>query len=292
MNSSIAYKFVKAGARRVVWKFDRILSLLGYSLIILDVENVRKLSFSRRTRIEEIEILLNKLRPVNNGWPLVLVGESTDGGYLIPDDLTDIGRCMSAGCDKNWTFEKSLYSSYAIKSSILDSIEKQPPDLDAHHNYLDKWLGNKNSAEEITFDEWINAHSSSQNLDLLLQMDIEGFEWQALGGISLEALSRFRIMSIEFHGIQNLHNEKLFKSLYAPTINKILLSFDVVHIHPNNCCGLHQFGALEFPNIFEITFHRKDRATKLDGYRDLPNALDIKNIPYNPEIFIKWSFQG
>jgi hypothetical protein len=122
-----------------------------------------------------------------------------------------------------------------------------------------------------------------------IRMDIEGFEWQALWDLSPEALARFRIMSIEFHGSQNLYNEKLFTNLYEPVINKILLSFDVVHVHPNNCCGLHKFGSLEFPNIFEVTFHRKDRATGISGFTELPNRLDVKNVPANPDIFITWS---
>ena len=289
MTSFYLYKLIKAATRRVIWRLDGFLSLIGFSLVILDVENLRKLSLSRRTPGEKIEYLLKRLRPVNNGWPLVRVGKSEDGGYLIPEDLADIGRCMSAGCDKNWTFEKSLHSSYGITSSILDSEDKRPFDLDECHKYLAKWLGNKNGTYEINFDSWVKEYSTDNNSDLILQMDIEGFEWQALSDVSLEVLGRFRIMTIEFHGSQNLFNKKLFKTLYEPTINRILLAFDVVHLHPNNCCGIRKFGNLEFPNIFEVTFHRKERAIEHFGFTELPNNLDVKNVPYNPEIFINWS---
>ena len=286
---TITYKIAKAAVRRIIWRLDRIFSVFNLSLIILDTENVHGLSFSRKSSNEEISTILHKFRPVLNGWPLVLVGGSRDGGYLLPTDLTNIGRCMSAGCDKNWSFEKSLYDSFAITSSILDSEDKRPPDLDARHRYTPKWLGKRTTNNTISFDDWVEKFSEAENSDLILQMDIEGFEWQAITDIDEKLLERFRIMSIEFHGTQNLYNNRLLKKVYGPAIEKILARFDVVHIHPNNCCGLQKFGSLEFPNVFEVTFHRKDRTNGILGYANLPNALDIKNVEANPEIFITWS---
>lgn len=289
MVKQLAFRIAKATTRRIIWRINIYLNFIGLSLIILDVENVRGLTLSRKTKVSQIELLLNKLRPVKNGWQLVRIGKSRDGSYLIPDDLNDIYKCMSAGCDKNWTFEKFLYSSYSIPSCILDSEDKRPLDLDPKHDYLAKWLGTKNGIGHITFESWIGMYSGQSDSDLILQMDIEGFEWQALANLSSDVLQKFRIMSIEFHGIQNLYNRNLFLNLYAPALEKILESFDVVHIHPNNCCGVHKFGTLEFPNIFEVTFHRRDRANGYHGYSDLPNNLDVKNVPTNPEIFIKWT---
>ena len=41
-------------------------------------------------------------------------------------------------------------------------------------------------------------------------------------------------------------------------LNKILKDFNVCHIHPNNCCGVHNFENLDIPSVLEITFLRKD----------------------------------
>jgi hypothetical protein len=288
VNIAFIHKLAKAAFRRLVWWFNRILKFINLSIIILDIENVRGLSLSKRASGEEIAIVLKKFRPVLNGWPLVLVGGSKDGGYLLPADLSNIGRCMSAGCDMNWSFEKSLFSSFSITSSILDSEDKRPRDLDERHHYTPKWLGEQVDNKTITFDAWIEEFSFGTNLDLILQMDIEGFEWQAILDIDEKLLQRFRIMSIEFHGTQNFYNRRLLSKVYAPAIDKLLTYFDVVHVHPNNCCGLHKFGSIDFPNVFEVTFHRKDRTKEILGYADLPNALDVKNVESNAEIFISW----
>jgi hypothetical protein len=282
-------KIVKAIIRRIIWKLNSLLTYFGFSLILLNVSDLRGLHLSRRTPTIEIQSLLNRLRPIKNGHELLRVGDTKDGGYLIPSDLEGIVRCLSAGCDLNWTFEKSLHSKYGIESSILDSEDKRPSDLGTEHTYVAKWLGNSDTDSTIKFNTWIAANSKNSNDDLLLQMDIEGFEWEALEKIDIESLRKFRIISIEFHSTQNLYNNKLFQSVYSPVIQKLLSLFDVVHIHPNNCCGATRYGDLEFPNIFELTLHRKNRSVGNLGYTTLPSPLDVKNVDSNPDLFIVWS---
>lgn len=288
MYISYLFKIAKAIVRRIIWKLNDALSLLGFSLIILNVTDLRGLYLSRRTSADDIQILLGQLRPIKNGHDLLRVGGAQDGGYLIPNDLAGVSRCLSAGCDLNWTFEKSLYSIFGVSSSILDSEDKRPSDLGAEQDYIPKWLGNEDSNTTITFSSWIASNSNKSGADLVLQMDIEGFEWEALAAIDLDSLEKFRVISIEFHSIQNLYNERLFRKIYSPVMQKLLLTFDVVHIHPNNCCGATKFGDFEFPNIFELTLHRKDRSKGNFGYAKLPSSLDVRNVQSNPEVFINW----
>lgn len=258
-------------------------------MILLNVSDVRGLHLSKRTPAAEVESLLNQLRPINNGFDLLRVGDTKDGGYLVPNDLAGITRCFSAGCDLNWTFEKSLHSSFGISSSILDSEDKRPPDLGSEQSYVAKWLGRSDTDTTITLESWIITNSNDSQGDLLLQMDIEGFEWEALAEVDLDLLGRFRVISIELHSTQNLYNRKLFQRVYKPGIEKLLLLFDVVHIHPNNCCGSVKYGDLNFPNVFELTLHRKDRATGNFGYADLPSRLDVTNVPGRPDLLISWT---
>ena len=281
-------KIVKAIIRRIIWKLNSLLTYFGFSLILLNVSDLRGLHLSTRTPAIEIQSLLNRLRPMKNGHELLRVGGTKDGGYLIPNDLEGIAQCLSAGCDLNWTFEKSLHSTHGIASSILDSEDKRPSDLGSEQTYIAKWLGNSDTDSTIKFDTWIDLSTKNSNGDLLLQMDIEGFEWEALANIGFKSLSRFRVISIEFHSTQNLYNKRLFQTVYSPVIQNLLSLFDVVHVHPNNCCGATRFGDLEFPNIFELTLHRKDRSLGNLGYNSLPSPLDTKNVPSEPDLFITW----
>ncbi len=112
--------------------------------------------------------------------------------------------------------------------------------------------------------------------DLLLQMDIEGAEFEALFSASADLLSQFRIMIIEFHYLQELLNKPYF-TLVSRLFEKLLRTHSVVHIHPNNCCGSIRSRGLEIPRVAEFTFYRNDRL-KTKVYREsFPHPLDRDN---------------
>ena len=119
-------------------------------------------------------------------------------------------------------------------------------------------------------------------------MDIEGAEFQTLLSVSTKLLNRFRIIVIEFHFLEALKNRWAFNLMYTPIFSKLLENFDVVHLHPNNCCGTWTVGDLEFPRIIEVTFHRKDRAISDLKNADIKNQLDYPCVPSNKELRIEW----
>lgn len=57
---------------------------------------------------------------------------------------------------------------------------------------------------------WISKYDHSNN-DLMLQMDIEGSEYEVLLDLDDDLLRRFRIMVIEFHDLDELFNKFSFK---------------------------------------------------------------------------------
>ncbi len=128
----------------------------------------------------------------------------------------------------------------------------------------------------MTLDEWKNATIPGYRDDLLLQMDIEGAEFEALFSVSAELLSQFRIMIIEFHYLQELLNKPYF-TLSSRVFQKLLQTHSVVHIHPNNCCGSVKSRGLEIPRVAEFTFYRNDRLNGKDYRQSFPHPLDRDN---------------
>lgn len=51
-------------------------------------------SVSDASRVSQ---LLNQLRPIDSGIPLVRIGSAVDGGYLVPDDFDQIDGVVSPG---------------------------------------------------------------------------------------------------------------------------------------------------------------------------------------------------
>ena len=92
-------------------------------------------------------------------------------------------------------------------------------------------------------------------------MDIEGDEYFSLINLSDHLLNRFRIIIVEFH---KLHNMWLpdFHLLLSYTFKKLLQNHTIVHLHPNNCCGIENRMGVEIPRVMEFTFLRNDRIKK------------------------------
>jgi hypothetical protein len=244
----------------------------------------------RRANDEGIKKLIAKLRPQKTELPLIRIGPNKDGGYILPDDLSDISGCFSPGVDQTSEFEFACYQR-GLKIFLADkTVERPNLDLpDTEFDFLKKHIGITNDEETISLDAWINEKLPGKS-DLLLQMDIEGAEYESLISVTQDTLNRFRIIIIEFHSLHEMWNPWFFK--YASlAFEKILLNHICVHIHPNNCCGfLNNFG-IEIPCIAEFTFIRKDRTT-VQGFSDIfPHTLDFPNFN-QPEITLPKIWQG
>ena len=227
--------------------------------------------------LDRIKQIIRKLRPVKTEIELVRIGADADGGYLVPNDLDGINMCFSPGVDRIASFEEGLLK-FKIGSHLADfSVDSVPGDISVL-SFTKKFLGCVNSEKFITLDSWVQEHCSvDDNSDLLLQMDIEGGEYETLLACSPETLNRFRIIVLEIHEVESW-GQSAFLSIVAPFFDKILSYHHPVHVHPNNCCGIVDINGVLAPRVFELTLLRKDRAT-ITGYVDsFPNPLDRANI--------------
>jgi hypothetical protein len=238
----------------------------------------------RATQKGELATFINSLRPRDTNLPLVRLGGWSDGGYLVPDDLRGISACFSPGVSNLANFEKDLYDRYAIKSHLADySVDAPPSDLQ-YASFEKKFIGACFSSKSITLNQWVNKYESTDNsLDLILQMDIEGDEYEVLLSASAEVLRRFRVMVIEFHNIESYAHQNFFK-IVSGMFSKILSAHYLVHIHPNNCCGVVNLSGVDMPRVLEMTFLRKDRCLLRGLRQDFPHALDRPNIDGRPDL--------
>jgi hypothetical protein len=237
-----------------------------------------------QTQREVMLDLIRKLRPVNCGKELIRVGAKGDGGYLIPDDLDGIEYCFSPGVNKTSDFEDQL-ADRGIRSLLADYSVDAPPLIRPEFTFDKKYLGSANSEQLFTLASWKDKYLKEYKGDLILQMDIEGDEYQVIINTPEELLSQFRIMVIEFHHLQKLFDPFVF-GLFSSCFEKLLRLFSVVHIHPNNCCGSVRRTDIEIPRLMEFTFLNKKRVSSIEALRILPNKLDSKNVPQRKKLLL------
>lgn len=237
----------------------------------------RGILIERITHKEKIIELIKKLHPLQTQFDLIRIGPKGDGGYLVPNDLYGIQACFSPGVDKIsefelWCLNNGMEIYLADKS--VDNVNLNIPE--DQYNFINKYVGCTNNEDFITLDKWVNLNISKENSELLLQMDIEGGEYDSLMSISDSLMKRFRILVIEFHSLHKLWNPNFFR--FAEIVfNKILQTHSCVHIHPNNCCGIYSKIGIQIPRVTEFTFLRKDRISSSNYESRFPHELDYDN---------------
>lgn len=243
--------------------------------------------YSPYSRDEDILNAIKKIVPVGCSKELVRIGGDGDGAYLVPDDFNGIEACFSPGTSSCKEFEDDLAKKYEIKSFLSDaSISESSLNLIKDLQFFQKkWIGDFNSKDTITMSSWIASCGHSYSKNLILQMDIEGCEFQSLLSIPEEDLKKFRILVIEFHDLERLSNSRFLNNTFMPVISKILNHFDCVHAHGNNNVGIVNLAEIKIPKVIELSFYRKNRNLG-EKKKLMPHPLDILNVKDRPPVLL------
>ena len=236
-----------------------------------------------------IETLIAPFRPKNVGHDLVRIGSKFDGGYLVPNDIDGIAACFSPGVADDSAFELQL-AERGISCFMADASVSAPSVAHPQFDFEKKFLGGKDKGKRITLNSWVSSKFPDNTKDLILQMDIEGAEYATLAAAPAELLSRFRIMIIEFHGLHRLIHPG-FSGAWLDMTNKLLQSFEVAHIHVNNCCPVLAIEEYELPHVMEFTFLRKDRVKTSNRKLQFPHPLDAPNLEDRLDIQLPFCWQ-
>ena len=252
-------------------------------LEILTNKLINRYDYGLFSTVEHLKVkkLIHSIKAHNLGYKLLRVGPNGDGGYLMPDILSKITACFSPGVGKVHGFEEDLLKR-GIKIYMTDKTVEKPDLSKKNYEFLKKNIGSYDDEETITIDTWIN---NSEIHNKILQMDIEGSEYEAINSISESNLKKIQVMIIEFHHFEQVLT-KMGYLVVKNVFHKILKYFDVAHIHPNNCCGSYKIKELVIPSTLEITFLNKELTLNKEKIENIPNELDFKNIENKPDIFL------
>ncbi len=237
---------------------------------------------SRQTPVENLNRLLDALKPRCINQSLVRIGPDKDGGYLLPDDLDGIKACFSPGVSFESGFEKDC-ADRGMNVFLADKSVDGPSQQHPLFHFTKKFVGCSSTDAFITLDDWVASCISELESDLLLQMDIEGYEYEVLLSASARLMESFRFMVIEFHSLDQLFGRAWF-NIASRAFYKILQTHFCVHIHPNNCCGVTRVRGLTIPRVMEFTFVRRDRYEPLSRQTAFPHPLDVDNTSKKPVV--------
>jgi hypothetical protein len=231
-------------------------------------------SINRQIAMDRQARLIEMARPWVTEHALIRLGSDDDGGYLLPDDLDGIAACFSPGVSDQAGFEEAVLARGIPCYQADASVERSPVEDHSLVQFERKFLGPVTEGDFISLNDWVQDKEPCGRGDLLLQMDIEGAEWLTLSAASDDVLSRFRILCIEFHRLENLFSPFAFEIMEG-VFEKLLRRFYVVHIHPNNWTEAAAVSRrYRVPSVLEYTFLRKDRVKQRSPAIHFPHSLD------------------
>ena len=158
-------------------------------------------------------------------------------------------------------------------------------------HFSNKFIGSFSNEDFMTIDSWVDQSLPNNKSDLILQMDIEKFEYEVFLSMSEKLISRFRIMVIEFHDLDQLWNQSFF-NIAERTFEKILHTHSCMHIHPNNIANTQKLNGIETTQAMEFTFLRKDRINNAQLQTIFPHPLDCDNDPNEPSTILPSSWHS
>lgn len=244
----------------------------------------------KTTAYDDLATLIREMRVAAIADPLVRFGPRGDGGYLIPDLVDDIVACFSPGVANSADFELAL-AEQGIPVFLADRSVEAPPVSHPAFSFTPKFLSSTTSERDglIRLDDWIRESMDQHGLpsegDILLQMDIEGAEYEVLHSVSDQALNRCRIIVVEFHKLHQLADRFSFGWM-AGAIRRLLREHVVVHLHPNNNKPTIRLGAIELPATLEATLLRRDYFKPSPRRLSFPHPADAPCVPQKPDLVL------
>lgn len=251
--------------------------------LILKILSIGKIHLTRLTDKDELQSLLNRLQPISCGKELIRLGPKGDGGYLVPDDLAGIKACFSPGVGSISGFESDC-ANMGMNVFMADKSVEKLPESHELFQFTKKYIGVTTNDDFMTLDDWVASSMPESQDELLLQIDVEGSEYEIFLGASDRLLKRFRIIVAEFHMLDLFWNKPFF-NLISHVFDKLLQTHSCVHNHPNNYGGSIKNGNIEIPLVTELTFLRNDRVKNTSFINNYPHPLDYDNSE-NPPLYL------
>ncbi|WP_324761695.1 FkbM family methyltransferase, partial [Helicobacter bizzozeronii] len=166
-------------------------------------------------------------------------------------------KAISLGVSESSPWDLEMANMGYLVLQYDASIDQGPY---VHPNILfhKKFVGTQSDQQTTTLEQIMQDHSFDPSLHNILQIDIEGAEWDIFEKLDFSILEKyFAQIIIEFHWCDPRKLKQTQQHLAI--LEKFHQAFQPIHLHYNNCCT-HFFYIQErfFCNVFEVSYLRQD----------------------------------
>jgi hypothetical protein len=257
-----------------IWHFKSKGSILNRFNSILSPLEFDEITTIKNT--SKIQAILNYLAPNQYLGKIKRVGGKADGSYVVPIEI--LGKntyLLSGGIENNNKFE--IYAASRGTTGIqIDNSITNPPQTHTNLKFINATLGDIDKSGHVSLETLMNK--VPRNKKILIKIDIEGGEIEALGSLSTKNLKRIDCLVMELHNLGSItsKNDKIY-NLLNQLHNANLRS---IFIQANNACLTYTLSGTLIPDNIEITYVKKYKTSKPSiAYIDSIKKLTTKNKP-------------
>ena len=217
------------------------------------------------------------------GYELIRMGNTDkDGGYPMLKSFWQNNIAYSFGINNDVSWDDSM-ANLGYDIFMYDfTIDALPYERKEFH-FFKEGIAGTNDGDPLlkTLKYFIDRNGHSKEKNMILKMDVEGWEWDFLGTVDTKTLNQFDQILIEFHDLVSSPNPKRYLKL----LKKLNKTHQLVHIHGNNCSHQVKIGDTVFANVMEVTYVKKDKYNFADDEElFFPTKLDFPNDKGRPDV--------
>ena len=188
------------------------------------------------------------------GKKRILIGEKSDGCYVLLDDFSNIKIAYSFGIGSNVKFDKAL-ADKGIDVYMYDHMINSLPyeNIKFHWNKIGLSERNQNNINLKTLEQLIKENGHLKENNMILKIDIEHSEWKPLNTIKEDILKKFKYIVLEYH----FKDEKYFKNqnIYYNVLKKISKTHQSFYVRCNGKKSIKiNFGYNRICPLLEISY--------------------------------------
>jgi hypothetical protein len=233
---------------------------------------------------------LSLVTPYDIDKPKVRIGPNGDGGYVFADDISSDQAVISYGISTEYRFDAEM-ARRGHKVYMFDhTIECVNISNDNMTFFKEGVAGvTKKSANLFSIEDHL-AKYDIQGHQLILKMDVEGAEWDAINNTPDSVLDRFEQMTFEIHGFVHLGEDE-FREKFVRMFRKINRLFTLFHVHANNHNGANGFdivGGVPVSSLMEFTYIKTSSVRRSQSRTLYPTAYDYPCVGYKDKLL--WFF--
>lgn len=224
-----------------------------------------------------------------SGKTRILVGGRKSTAYVMLNEFEGIKIAYSFGIgNKIWylSFDQEL-AEKNIDIYMYDHTIKKLPYEHPKFHFHKIGLGGKNQKSSTlkSFEDILKENGHLNEKNMILKMDIEYSEWEALLDFPDVLLKNFKFMLFELHFFQS------YLGLYSKVLAKLGKYHQIFYVHCVNCGDVIQIGDMRICSALEVSYIIKEgyQFEKDDSIYPIPELETIcrQNIilDFNDNIF-------